>query len=136
MQDWRWEIDNELQGHRGRGVWRCLTRSDVLITGGADSSIKIYHLPSYLRPCPRVGLPPPIPVPAAIEEFVIRAGAPKERQRKEDSEAHYEVGEQVRCMAINKAGDSIYCATSRGRLHLVALPSAGLSLVLCLCSMS
>lgn len=38
-----------LQGHCGRGVWRiCAVGADTLATGGADSSIKVWHLPAWL----------------------------------------------------------------------------------------
>lgn len=39
-----------LQGHKGRGVWRCLLHPDQdrLITAGADSSIKIWRLADWM----------------------------------------------------------------------------------------
>jgi hypothetical protein len=41
-----------LRGHRGRGVWRCVTvrnprGSDTLVTAGADASIKLWDLSEY-----------------------------------------------------------------------------------------
>ena len=39
-----------LQGHKGRGVWRCFLHPDrdQLITAGADSSIKIWALADWM----------------------------------------------------------------------------------------
>jgi len=50
-----WDMTNgkqlcSLQGHKGRGVWRCLLHphQDLLITAGADSSIKLWRLADWL----------------------------------------------------------------------------------------
>ena len=39
-----------LHGHKGRGVWRCLLHpnQDLLITAGADSSIKLWRLADWM----------------------------------------------------------------------------------------
>ena len=38
------------QGHRGRGIWQCALHGRLLLTGGADSSVKCWYLPDWLPP--------------------------------------------------------------------------------------
>ncbi len=38
------------QGHRGRGIWQCALLGGLLLTGGADSSVKCWYLPDWLPP--------------------------------------------------------------------------------------
>ena len=39
-----------LQGHTGRGIWRCSFHSPagLLLTAGADASVKLWHMPDWL----------------------------------------------------------------------------------------
>ena len=74
-----WDMTNgkqlcSLQGHKGRGVWRCLLHpnQDLLITAGADSSIKLWRLADWLpahhplaAQASDAFVLPPLPVPAA-----------------------------------------------------------------------
>ena len=74
-----WDMTNgkqlcSLQGHKGRGVWRCLLHpnQDLLITAGADSSIKLWRLANWLPAHHPLAAQasdafslPPLPVPAA-----------------------------------------------------------------------
>lgn len=64
-----------LRGHRGRGVWRCVTvrnprGSDTLVTAGADASIKLWDLSEY------------------------EAGPLNEKTKKEDGEASATAGDR------------------------------------------
>ena len=64
-----------LRGHRGRGVWRCVTvrnprGSDTLVTAGADASIKLWDLSEY------------------------EAGPLNEKTKKEDGEANATAGDR------------------------------------------
>lgn len=45
-------VSPPLQGHLGRGVWHCETVAHLglLVTGGADSSVKLWSLPAWLPP--------------------------------------------------------------------------------------
>lgn len=73
-----------LQGHKGRGVWRCLLHpnQDLLITAGADSSIKLWRLADWLPAHHPLAaqvsdafLLPPLPAPpAAVAGVVHRVG--------------------------------------------------------------
>ena len=48
-----------LQGHKGRGIWRCSFHSPtgLLLTAGADASIKLWHVPHWL--------PQPVSIPGS-----------------------------------------------------------------------
>ena len=39
-----------IQGHRGRGIWRCAAAGGALATGGADGGVKLWRLADWL-PC-------------------------------------------------------------------------------------
>lgn len=77
-----------LQGHKGRGVWRCLLHpdQDLLITAGADSSIKLWRLADWLPAHHPLAAqasdaftlpPPPTPgiAPATAAEAVVGPAA-------------------------------------------------------------
>ncbi|KAA6428663.1 MAG: hypothetical protein FRX49_01538 [Trebouxia sp. A1-2] len=78
-----------LQGHKGRGVWRCLLHpnQDLLITAGADSSIKLWRLADWLpahhplaaQASDAFSLPPlPIPAAAVPEAAAVNCAAEPE----------------------------------------------------------
>ena len=39
-----------IQGHRGRGIWRCAVAAGSLVTGGTDGGVKMWQLADWL-PC-------------------------------------------------------------------------------------
>ena len=78
-----------LQGHKGRGVWRCLLHpnQDLLITAGADSSIKVWRLADWLpadhplaaQASDAFSLPPlPVPATAVAEAAAVDCAAEAE----------------------------------------------------------
>lgn len=76
-----------LQGHKGRGVWRCLLHpsQDLLITAGADSSIKLWRLADWLPAHHPLAaqvsdafLLPPLPAPpTAVAGVMHRVSGPE-----------------------------------------------------------
>jgi WD40 repeat protein len=47
-----WRLDGThlaaIQGHRGRGIWRCAAAGGSLATGGADGGVKLWRLADWL----------------------------------------------------------------------------------------
>ena len=102
-----------LRGHRGRGVWRALTLRaenglDVLVTAGADASIKLWDLSEHAD----VGSSA-----SSLETFASR---PPGGAAAEDAEPSAGVtdskGEYVRALAL-AAPDVLFVATNHGVLH-------------------
>lgn len=107
-----------LRGHRGRGVWRALTLraengADVLVTAGADASIKLWDLSEHAE----ANADDSTPAAAALETFASR---PPGDAAAEDAEPTAGVtdskGEYVRALAL-AAPDVLFVATNRGVLH-------------------
>ena len=89
-----WDMANgkqlcSLHGHKGRGVWRCLLHpnQDLLITAGADSSIKVWRLADWLpahhplaaQASDTFSLPPlPVPATAVAEAAAVECAAEPE----------------------------------------------------------
>ena len=102
-----------LRGHRGRGVWRALTLRaenglDVLVTAGADASIKLWDLSEHAD----VGSSA-----SSLETFASR---PPGGAAAEDAEPSAGVtdskGEYVRALAL-AAPNVLFVATNHGVLH-------------------
>ena len=117
-----------LRGHRGRGVWRCVTvrnprGSDTLVTAGADASIKLWDLSEY------------------------EAGPFNEKTKNEDGEASATAGDRgvdafagdampeecasrteetrdtPRAVGLTAPG-VVFVGTERGALHEARVPTA------------
>ena len=136
-----------LRGHTGHGVWRCALWGDVLLTAGADSSIKQYNLREWVDSTSfpvcegGPGLKPLTPS-KPFTESVGSAPCEKIVNCAEELAAFDDQGldgdpgkpshnrgcsENVRCVRLGLLWGCLYVATSRGRLFAVSTGAEGLS---------
>eukprot|EP00854_Cymbomonas_tetramitiformis_P007567 gene7567-9012_t len=125
-----WRLDGtclaSFQGHQGRGVWRCEydVAANILISGGADSSIKLWSLPS-LPSAPEdrgciaggAGASAAASLRGDVEELTLTP--PGCEAGLMDSKSEY-----VRAVALLSTSE-LAVATNRGLLHYVSIDKGG-----------
>ena len=117
-----------LRGHRGRGIWRATTLrapdgSDVLVTAGADASIKLWDLAEYVAKSETKS------AAGAVEHRALAAPgnaenaaqtAPAFEPSSSDSGAA-----KVSALAL-ASPDALFVGSTRGRLERLDFPPRGL----------
>ena len=117
-----------LRGHRGRGIWRATTLrapdgSDVLVTAGADASIKLWDLAEYVAKSETKS------AAGAVEHRALVAPgnaenaaqtAPAFEPSSSDSGAA-----KVSALAL-ASPDALFVGSTRGRLERLDFPPRGL----------
>ncbi|KAI4319911.1 hypothetical protein MLD38_033452 [Melastoma candidum] len=104
-----------MKEHIGRGIWRCLYDpvSSILVTGGFDSSIKVYRLPATLGPAGEVDNT--ISDQDHGTELFSMVLPSSSGMKLVDSKSEY-----VRCLYFSRE-DVLYVATNHGYLYHVKL---------------
>ncbi|GAQ90663.1 hypothetical protein KFL_006700010 [Klebsormidium nitens] len=116
-----WTPDGALasvvRGHTGRGIWRVVfePRLCALVTGGADSAVKLHPLSDTLG-----GLGNTENGSAAEESFVLRNGPESLVKTGGGKKEITSKSEFVRCLAV-VGPNCVYVATNRGYLYRVDL---------------
>ena len=120
-----------LRGHRGKGIWRVCAdeQAGLLVTAGADSSVKVWRAASHVF----AGLGSVAEFPAGRDALVLSGDAPpdpgsttgKALSRGLESlgrrtRTKYGQEDWVRCMELLDAR-TLLLATNRGRVHRVGL---------------
>ncbi|XP_024532474.1 WD repeat-containing protein 6 isoform X2 [Selaginella moellendorffii] len=108
-----WSLSGELlrtlKGHTGRGIWRCIfdRQLSMLVTAGADSSIKLYSLSERAL------------IPTTAKEMVMYRIDTGKNDGFLDSRSEY-----VRCLCF-EGPSSLFIATNQGLLQRASLLPSG-----------
>ncbi|KAK9815448.1 hypothetical protein WJX72_003842 [[Myrmecia] bisecta] len=130
-----------LQGHRGRGVWRCALSMErhLLFTAGADATIKLWHLREHVPACIQLcsdgvaqlsdsteaasaaGKSPS--AECSTQEQPAGNAASASSSAQPQTAAKRKPAEWVRCIKLADV-QTLYIATNRGLVHRVTFTVA------------
>ena len=115
------EVVATLRGHTGRGIWCCAATPDghLLVSGGADGSVKVWNVAAWLALQLQVDHQP-------VADEILSIAEPKDSRGESCEHTGYEApprdsrDEFIRCMCFTDYR-TLVAGTNRGAVHLLVL---------------